>query len=102
MCLERGAYMANMAKCGGCGGMQLREEAVQPEAGEGEEREGAEVVSYQHICTSCSHVVCAHKYEFWLEEGRQEYRMDCLLCGFAEDSVSCLPTDPRKAGAMEL
>jgi len=43
-----------------------------------------------------------HKYQFWVEEGRQEYRMDCLLCGFAEDSVSCMPNDPRKASAMEL
>jgi hypothetical protein len=40
------------------------------------------------------------QYEFWLEDGRQEYRMDCLLCGFAEDSLSVMPYDPRKASAF--
>ena len=29
---------------------------------EEEEREGLEVITYQHICTSCDHVVCVHKY----------------------------------------
>ena len=67
-----------------------------------EEREAAEMVTYRHLCVNCGHIVSMHKYQFWVEEGRQEYRMDCLLCGFAEDSVSCMPNDPRKASAMEL
>ena len=37
------------------------------------------------------------QYEFWIEEGRQEYRMDCMLCGFGEDSISIAPFDPRQA-----
>jgi hypothetical protein len=41
-----------------------------------------------------------YQYEFWLEDERQEYRMDCLLCGFAEDSLSVMPYDPRKASAF--
>jgi hypothetical protein len=40
------------------------------------------------------------QYEFWLEDERQEYRMDCLLCGFAEDSISVMPYDPRKAAVF--
>ena len=41
------------------------------------------------------------QYKFWVEEGRQEYRMECLLCGFGEDSASVMPHDPRKASLLE-
>ena len=41
------------------------------------------------------------QYKFWLEEGRQEYRMECLLCGIGEDSASVMPHDPRKASSLE-
>ena len=110
MCLEKGAFMANLGKCVACGQMGLKEETcLDPEKEDEdeiddweEEREAAEMVTYRHLCVNCGHVVSMHKYEFWVEEGRQEYRMDCLLCGFAEDSVSCMPNDPRKASAMEL
>ena len=50
-----------------------------------------------HLCT----VVVMFQYKFWLEAGRQEYRMECLLCGLAEDSSSVMPHDPRKASALE-
>ena len=107
MCLEKGAFMANLGKCMSCGKMDLRQEACNEQEEEEvddweEEREDVEMVTYRHLCGNCGHTVSLHKYQFWVEEGRQEYRMDCLLCGFAEDSVSCMPNDPRKASAMEL
>ena len=107
MCLEKGAFMANLGKCMSCGKMDLRQGACSEQEEEEvddweEEREDVEMVTYRHICGNCGHTVSLHKYQFWVEEGRQEYRMDCLLCGFAEDSVSCMPNDPRKASAMEL
>ena len=49
----------------------------------------------------CPTLVLMFQYKFWLEAGRQEYRMECLLCGLAEDSSSVMPHDPRKASALE-
>ena len=53
---------------------------------------------FPDICPTCSHVVAEHKHEFWIEEGNQEYRMDCLLCGTGEDSC---PIDPSSIGSRE-
>ena len=71
--------MANRGKCAGCGSMELKEKLCseqelkeEEEEEEEEERgEGAEMVRYQHVCGSCGHLVCQHKYQFWIEEGRQ-------------------------------
>ena len=54
------------------------------------------------MCGSCSHVIGTHRYEFWVEDGYQEYRMDCMLCGMGEDTVCVLPTDRRKISAVEF
>ena len=56
---------------------------------------------FPDVCSSCSHVIGEHRYEFWVEGGYQEYRMDCMLCGLGEDSVSVMPTDPKKISAVE-
>eukprot|EP00092_Neocalanus_flemingeri_P039890 GFUD01043446.1.p1 GENE.GFUD01043446.1~~GFUD01043446.1.p1 ORF type:complete len:164 (-),score=41.65 GFUD01043446.1:76-501(-) len=125
MCLESGAYMANMSKCSNCSKNNLKVEQVPAEmleedSSDEDTEEEKETVTYNHVCGACNHIVCRHKveekllksetitnyscnvqYKFWLEDGRQEYRMDCLLCGFAEDSISIMPTDPRKASSME-
>lgn len=49
------------------------------------------------VCGTCQHVISTHNYKFWVEGDYQEYEMDCALCGIAEDSISILPDDPRKA-----
>jgi len=51
-------------------------------------------------CTKCFHVIAKHTHEFWIEDGYQEYRMDCLICGIGEDSISILPRDPRKVSQI--
>eukprot|EP00090_Calanus_glacialis_P036556 TRINITY_DN6247_c0_g1_i1.p1 TRINITY_DN6247_c0_g1~~TRINITY_DN6247_c0_g1_i1.p1 ORF type:complete len:123 (-),score=49.56 TRINITY_DN6247_c0_g1_i1:54-422(-) len=106
MCLESGAYMVNMSKCSNCSKNNLKVEQVpadmlEEDISDDDTEEETETVTYNHVCADCNHVVSRHKYKFWLEDGRQEYRMDCLLCGFAEDSISVMPTDPRKASSME-
>ena len=58
-----------------------------------------EIVKFEHACILCNHVVAKHLYEFWIEDGYQEYRMECLLCGQAQDSISLMPKDPRKMAA---
>lgn len=61
------------------------------------EDSGIEVIMYEHVCGTCQHVISIHNYKFWIEGDYQEYEMDCALCGIAEDSISILPDDPRKA-----
>ena len=130
MCLETGAFLANLSRCKQCRKNSLTSEPLtktNTTGGESDsedsdteclENEG-ELVSYNHVCTECRHLVSAHKviltsvcwivnkhqlwfqYKFWVEEGRQEYRMNCLLCGVGEDSVSVMPHDPRKASRVE-
>lgn len=46
-------------------------------------------------CKTCDHLVAQHEHKFWVEDNFQFYEMNCLLCGEAEDSRSCLPEDPR-------
>ena len=58
--------------------------------------EEKEIISFSHACIQCNHVVAKHMHEFWIEEGYQEYRMECLLCGTGQDSISVMPKDPRK------
>ena len=51
-------------------------------------------------CAKCGHSIAKHIHEFWIEDGYQEYRMECMLCGLGEDSVSVLPKDPRKVSQI--
>ena len=51
-------------------------------------------------CATCDHCVAKHTHEFWIEDGYQEFRMECLICGLGEDSVSVLPRDPKKVSQI--
>ena len=124
MCVEAGAYLVNLASCSQCSNRHLVTRTVTSDNtdsvdswDEDEEVEVVEDIQYSHVCGSCDHSVALHKvrslmsdmtmfifnpqYKFWVEEGRQEYRMECLLCGFGEDSASVMPHDPRKASLLE-
>lgn len=60
------------------------------------EEDGEEIVTYDHLCKNCHHVVARHEYTFSIMDDFQEYTMLCLLCGKAEDTISILPDDPRQ------
>nr|CAH0111089.1 unnamed protein product [Daphnia galeata] len=92
MCLDSGVYMANLKCCCECQSNQvsvLNKTVL--------EDDGVEVTVFEHVCNTCQHVISVHNYKFWVEGDYQEYEMDCALCGTAEDSISILPDDPRKA-----
>ncbi len=59
-------------------------------------------ISVSDVCSKCSHVIGKHTHEFWIEEGYQEYRMECRLCGLGEDSACVLPRDPRKVSNIDF
>ena len=126
MCLEAGAYLVNSNSCSQCSNRNLVTRTVDNTDNESrdswdedEEVEVVEDIKYNHVCGSCDHIIALHKvrkvitmkvfwsivlilqYKFWLEEGRQEYKMECLLCGIGEDSASVMPHDPRKASSLE-
>lgn len=60
------------------------------------EEDGEEIVTYDHLCKNCHHVIARHEYTFSIMDEFQEYTMLCLLCGKAEDTISILPDDPRQ------
>jgi len=76
MCSDSGSLLSNYRGCGQCESNQQRIKQLRvANRAEEEDEDGVEVIRYDHTCTSCQHVVATHVYEFWVEEGRQEYRM---------------------------
>lgn len=112
LCSESGAYLANFSGCSGCQGNSsidnrgltssvlkvIDKQMLEGNNSDSDENdsEEKEIISFSHACIQCNHVVAKHMHEFWIEEGYQEYRMECLLCGTGQDSISVMPKDPRK------
>lgn len=48
------------------------------------------------VCKECGHLVSQHFYSFRIVGPKQEYFMDCNLCGKAEDSQWILNEDAMK------
>jgi rRNA maturation protein Nop10 len=106
LCSESGAYLVNFAGCSVCkdqnrapDSLKAKAKAVVKEEDDGLTKE---LLTFEHTCVACGHVVSKHCHEFWLEDGYQEYRMECSLCGLGEDSVSILPKDPKKVSQIPL
>ncbi|XP_077906202.1 protein Churchill isoform X2 [Ictidomys tridecemlineatus] len=91
-CLENGSFLLNFTGCAVCSKrdfMLITNKSLKEEDGE-------EIVTYDHLCKNCHHVVARHEYTFSIMDEFQEYTMLCLLCGKAEDTISILPDDPRQ------
>ncbi|XP_032919556.1 protein Churchill isoform X2 [Catharus ustulatus] len=112
-CLEGGSFLLNFVGCAQCGRRDFVLVSNRAEGLQGEE----EIVTYDHLCKNCHHLIARHEYTFSVVDDYQslkgfrasslcpglcgvppalEYTMLCLLCGRAEDSVSILPDDPRQ------
>ncbi|XP_025105280.1 protein Churchill-like [Pomacea canaliculata] len=89
-CLESGSYLLNYAGCQNCSAKDLQ---IMNRICTEEDEE--ELITYQHVCSQCNHVVANHEYTFKVEGEYQEYEMSCMLCGNGEDSRSIMPYDPR-------
>ncbi|XP_005991558.1 protein Churchill [Latimeria chalumnae] len=95
-CLENGSFLLNYVCCAVCSKRDfvlITNKAI-------EEEDGEEIVTYDHVCKNCHHVIARHEYTFTVVEDYQEYSMLCLLCGKAEDSISVLPDDPRQMAPL--
>ncbi|XP_013411167.1 protein Churchill [Lingula anatina] len=92
VCIETGSYLMNFAKCAHCNNLGDVKIVNRTE----EEEDGEELITYQHVCQECGHIIANHRYSFYVEDDEyQMYEMECLLCGRGEDSRSVMPTDPK-------
>ncbi|XP_041095800.1 protein Churchill [Polyodon spathula] len=95
-CLENGAFLLNYVGCAKCSHrdfMLINNKTT-------EEEDGEEIVTYDHVCKNCHHVIARHEYTFSVVDDYQEYTMLCMLCGKAEDTISILPDDPRRMAPL--
>uniref|UniRef100_T1JJU4 Protein Churchill n=1 Tax=Strigamia maritima TaxID=126957 RepID=T1JJU4_STRMM len=92
MCLDTGAYLLNYQGCIQC---QHKDTLEIVNRVAKEDEDGEELITFQHKCSNCDHLIANHEYSFKVNGGYQEYEMECLLCGRAEDSISIMPDDPR-------
>ncbi|XP_071540688.1 protein Churchill-like [Panulirus ornatus] len=93
ICLDSGAYLANLQGCLGCGHKDTL--SVVNRTTSSIQDSPQEVIEYDHVCGNCNHVIATHGHRFWVEDDYQYYEMSCMLCGEAEDTRSCYPDDPR-------
>jgi len=91
-CANNGCYLLNYKGCAGCS-QRIMPKVVDEEKHEDEEEES---VSFKHVCSACSHIICEHTWNFRIDGEYQEYEMSCLLCGCGESSHSIAPHDPKK------
>ncbi|WAR18262.1 CHUR-like protein [Mya arenaria] len=87
VCLESGSYMMNYAGCSQCGESSA---IVMVNKQTTEDEDGQEVITYQHICQSCSHVIANHEHVFHVED-------DYQMCSV---SLKAIP-DPR-SGVLKI
>mmetsp|Transcript_11898 Transcript_11898/g.13711 ORF Transcript_11898/g.13711 Transcript_11898/m.13711 type:complete len:175 (-) Transcript_11898:70-594(-) len=91
--LDSGSYLLNLNTCTSCGkkSMPLQvQEKTQNEESDGSDSDQSEleITTFVHQCSNegCGHVIAEHFHRFHVESNRQEYFMECLLCGRGTDS----------------
>lgn len=88
-CLEQGSYLVNFSKCAVCSkkGFITIKDFV--EENEDDETDGSseQVITYNHHCSSCDHLIADHYYRYNDDEKTQDSLMECVLCGRGADVV---------------
>ncbi|XP_048456400.1 protein Churchill [Rhincodon typus] len=95
-CLENGSFLLNYVGCAEC----RKRDFVLITNRTQDDDDGEEIVTYDHVCQNCHHIIAQHEYTFTVVDDYQEYTMLCMLCGKAEDSISILPDDPRQMAPL--
>jgi len=88
----------NYKGCGACGKRDFIKNVDRTD--EQNEEETEQEVTFDHTCILCGHKIASHEYTFSVDDQFQEYSMNCMLCGYGEDSCSFMPDDPRKAAQL--
>jgi len=109
ICLESGSYHLTSLPCPVCGSkdhLHNTNKLVEEDQDDNDESSSSgggdytETVTYQHVCPLCSHVIASHYYSFSVTHEhknnhvslftKQEYLMDCALCGAGADVSTVL------------
>ena len=96
ICLESGAYIANLKSCAACGARQMPLVAALENTEEEEDDALEEEVNFDHVCASCGHVIAHHYYRYHADDAAQTHLMECFLCGRGADERP----SPQRARAI--
>ncbi|XP_055957064.1 protein Churchill-like [Patella vulgata] len=91
LCLESGCYMMNYAGCHECQDRSTPKIVNK----KSDEINDEEMITFQHVCSKCNHLIGEHEHIFKVSGEYQLYEMSCILCGTGEDQRSIMPCDPR-------
>nr|XP_060628587.1 protein Churchill isoform X2 [Anolis sagrei ordinatus] len=67
-CLENGSYLLNYVGCTEC----KKRDFVMITNRAREEEDGEEIITYDHVCKNCHHVIARHEYTFSVVDDYQE------------------------------
>jgi hypothetical protein len=100
-CLETGQYLLNYKCCHKCGKRGALQATNTGGAEEDNSDDGSyeETVTFDHTCKDCGHVICEHFYKFEVQGNRQDYMMDCVLCGKATHTTLIDVSDDEASAA---
>lgn len=79
----------NWAGCGSCGSRDLpkiAERSIEEDGAEDDEFcELEEITTFKHLCSACDHFICEHFHKYAATQSRQDFFMECILCGRGTD-----------------
>ncbi|XP_053801026.1 protein Churchill isoform X1 [Vidua macroura] len=99
-CLEGGSFLLNFVGCAQCGRRDFVLVSNRAEGLHG----GEEIVTYDHLCKNCHHLIARHEYTFSVVDDYQPppfpspRNIPCCACSAAVlriPSASCLTTLAR-------
>ncbi|CAG5927931.1 unnamed protein product [Menidia menidia] len=80
-CLENGSYLMNYLGCASC----HQRDFVLISNKATEDEDGEEIVTYDHVCKNCDHVIARHEYTFSVVE---EYQV-CIVSSRSTQCSAC-------------
>ncbi|XP_014734311.1 PREDICTED: protein Churchill isoform X1 [Sturnus vulgaris] len=101
-CLEGGSFLLNFVGCAQCGRRDFVLVSNRAEGLQGEE----EIVTYDHLCKNCHHLIARHEYTFSVVDDYQNlkgFRASSLcpgLPGVAPELVHALCGKPSSPGMI--
>uniref|UniRef100_A0A674IX30 Protein Churchill n=1 Tax=Terrapene triunguis TaxID=2587831 RepID=A0A674IX30_9SAUR len=72
-CLENGSFLLNYVGCVECN----KRDFVLIANRATEEEDGEEIITYDHVCKNCHHMIARHEYTFSVVD---DYQVCCLTC----------------------
>ncbi|PIO26404.1 hypothetical protein AB205_0207600, partial [Aquarana catesbeiana] len=71
-CLETGSFLVNYVSCVKCNTRDFVLIANKTN----DEEDGEEIITFDHVCKNCHHVIAKHEYTFSVVD---EYQVQCIF-----------------------